>query len=267
MSRRLLISIKKPKRRPTTKIPPLKPVDKFKSKMNSLMVTKPVSLLLFRRNQLLLQLRKTIKLFHIPHLNHTNKRKNPWKQFSEQLVNKEFGKPPAMLTLLLLKLNIINKLKTRRTQLESPEEFKLTEDSFTTHQLLPSTVFSKDLLPKKKKKKLVKLLTIPHLNLTIKRKNPWKKFLKLSASKEFGKLLAMPTLLLLKLNITNNLRMRRTQSESLEESKLMVVSFTTHQLLPSTVFSRDNHLFKLPKKIQMLYHIHHLNHTNKRKNP
>jgi len=77
MSRRLLISIKKPKRRLTTKIPPLKPVDKFKSKMNSLMVTKPVSLLLLRRNQLLLQLRKTIKLFHIPHLNHTNKRKNP----------------------------------------------------------------------------------------------------------------------------------------------------------------------------------------------
>jgi len=87
-------------------------------------------------------------------------------------VNKEFGKPPAMLTLLLLKLNIINKLKMRRTQLESPEEFKLTEDSFTTHQLLPSTVFSKDLLPKRKKKKLVKLLTIPHLNLIIKRKNP-----------------------------------------------------------------------------------------------
>ena len=172
MSRRLLISIKKPKRRPTTKIPPLKPVDKFKSKMNSLMVTKPVSLLLPRRNQLLLQLRKTIKLFHIHHLNLTNKSKNPWKQFSEQLVNKEFGKLPATLTLLPLKLNIINKLRMRRTLLELLEEFKLTVDSFTTHQLLPSMVFSKDLLPKKKKKKLVKLLTILHLNPTIKRKNP-----------------------------------------------------------------------------------------------
>jgi len=111
------------------------------------------------------------------------------------------------------------------------------------------------------------LFHIPHLNLINKRKNPLKEYSRLLVSKESGKPPVTLTLLPLKLNITNNLRMRRTQSESPEESKLMVVSFTTHQLLPSTVFSRDNHLFKLPKKIQMLYHIHHLNHTNKRKNP
>jgi len=66
------------------------------------------------------------------------------------------------------------------------------------------------------------------------------------ASKEFGKLLAMPTLLLLKLNITNNLRMRRTLLELLEEFKPTEDLFMTHQLLRSTLLKRFNHLFKLP---------------------
>jgi len=77
-----------------------------------------------------------------------------------------------MLMLLLLKRNIINKLKTRRTLSELPDGFKNLEVLFTTHQLLRNTVST--VLPKKKKRKLkvVKLSHSLHLNLTSKRKNP-----------------------------------------------------------------------------------------------
>ena len=50
------------------------------------------------------------------------------------MVFKEFGKLPAMLMLLLLKINISNKLRTRRTQLELIDGFKNLEVSFTIHQ-------------------------------------------------------------------------------------------------------------------------------------
>jgi len=77
-----------------------------------------------------------------------------------------------MLMLLLLKRNIINKLKTRRTLSELLDGFKNLEVLFTTHQLLRNTVST--VLPKKKKRKLkvVKLSHSLHLNLTSKRKNP-----------------------------------------------------------------------------------------------
>ena len=86
---------------------------------------------------------------------------------------KEFGKLPAMLMLLLLKINISNKLRTRRTQLELIDGFKNLEVSFMTHQLLINITPNQNLSSKRKKRrKKRKLFHSPHLNLINKRKNP-----------------------------------------------------------------------------------------------
>ena len=53
--------------------------------------------------------------------------------------NRELGKLPATLILLLLRKNITNKPRTRRMQLELLEESKLMEVLFTIHQLMKST--------------------------------------------------------------------------------------------------------------------------------
>jgi len=79
--------------------------------------------------------------------------------------------------LLLLKLNITINLRTRRTPLELTERSKLTEDSFTIHQLMKSIIKLKKrsnllLKKKKRKQKVVKLSHSLHLNPTSKRKNP-----------------------------------------------------------------------------------------------
>ena len=83
---------------------------------------------------------------------------------------KELGKTPVTLMLLLLKRNIINSLKMRRTKLELLDGFKNPEVSFTIHQLPRDTMSSPK--KKKKRKKVVKLSHSPHLNLINKRKNP-----------------------------------------------------------------------------------------------
>jgi len=60
----------------------------------------------------------------------------------------------------------------RRTLLELPEEFKLTEVSFTIHQLMISTTRLPNLSFKKRKRKLEEMpFHIPHLNHTNRRKN------------------------------------------------------------------------------------------------
>ena len=106
--------------------------------------------------------------------------------------SKNLSRKPATKMLLLLKLNISINLRTRRTPLELTERSKLTEDSFTIHQLMKSIIKLRkrsNLLLKKKKRKLqeVKLFHSLHLNPTSKRKNPWKEFSKLLEFKEFGK--------------------------------------------------------------------------------
>jgi len=73
--------------------------------------------------------------------------------------------------LLLLKRNIINKLKTRRTLSELLDGFKNLEVSFTTHQLLRNMVSTVSLKKKKRRKKEMRSHSL-HLNLTNKRKNP-----------------------------------------------------------------------------------------------
>ena len=50
------------------------------------------------------------------------------------MVFKELGRPQVTLMLLLLKLSTLNKLKTKRTKLESLEKFRETEVLFMTHQ-------------------------------------------------------------------------------------------------------------------------------------
>jgi len=83
---------------------------------------------------------------------------------------KETGRLLATLILQLLKKNITNKLRIRKTELELLEKFKKLEDSFTTQQKLRSTnsLEEKNLLLKQKQKEMQYLL--PHLNLTNKRK-------------------------------------------------------------------------------------------------
>jgi len=83
---------------------------------------------------------------------------------------KETGRLLATLILQLLKKNITNKLRIRKTELELLEKFKKLEDSFTTQQKLKSTnsLEEKNLLLKQKQKEMQYLL--PHLNLTNKRK-------------------------------------------------------------------------------------------------
>jgi len=84
---------------------------------------------------------------------------------------KELGKTPVTLMLLLLKRNIINSLKMRRTKLELLDGFKNLEVSFTIHQLPRDTMSS----PKRKKRRKnlqTKLSHSPHLNLINKRKIP-----------------------------------------------------------------------------------------------
>ena len=82
--------------------------------------------------------------------------------------------PPATKMFLLLKKNITNNLRTRKTPSELTERSNLMEDSFTIHQLmksimLPRRIQRKHLLPKKKRE--VKLFHILHPNLTSKRRN------------------------------------------------------------------------------------------------
>jgi len=83
---------------------------------------------------------------------------------------KETGRLLATLILQLLKKNITNKLRIRKTELELLEKFKKLEDSFTTQQKFRSTnsLEEKNLLLKQKQKEMQYLL--PHLNLTNKRK-------------------------------------------------------------------------------------------------
>ena len=89
------------------------------------------------------------------------------------MVFKEFGKLPVILMLLPLKINISNKLRTRRTQLELIDGFKNLEVSFTTHQLSINITPNQNLSSKRKKRrKKRKLFHSPHLNLINKRKNP-----------------------------------------------------------------------------------------------
>jgi hypothetical protein len=180
-------------------------------------------------------------------------------------VSKELGKLPVMLMLPQLKRNIINSPRTRRTKLELPDGFKNLEVSFTTHQLSRNTVSS----PKKKnkRKKEEMLSHTPHLNLTNKRKNPYKEFLKLSVFREFGKLPAMLIPLLLKRNITNNLRTRRTKLELPDGFKNLEVSFTTHQLGINITSNQNLSSKRKKKRKEKLFHIPHLNLINKRKNP
>ena len=85
--------------------------------------------------------------------------------------------PPATKMFLLLKKNITNNLRTRKTPSELTERSNLMEDSFTIHQLMKSIIQLRKkpkhlLLKKKKRKKLeAKLFHILHPNLTNKRRN------------------------------------------------------------------------------------------------
>jgi len=191
------ISTNKLLKRPTTKTPSLKPEDKFQFKESSLMVDKLKSLLLTKQIQLqqlqllqllqpslpkllqlslltLLQQRPWKKLFFKIQKIHINKKLSLWKQFSKPPRLKELSKLPAIKMLLLLKRNISNNLRTRRTLLELIERFKVMEDSFTIHQLLINITMLPNLLSKRKEKRKklqTKLSHSPHLNLINKRKN------------------------------------------------------------------------------------------------
>ena len=201
-------------------------------------------------------------LFHSPHLNLINKRKNPSRKFLTPSRDKEFSKLQATLMLLLLKRNIINKLRTRRTLSELPEELWPMEDSFTIHQLLIN-MLRKKLLPNLllKVKTKLKLSHSPLLHLTNRKLIPSRKFLTPSRDKEFSKLPVMLMLLLLKRNIINRLKTRRTLLELLEESKLTEDSYTIHQLLLSMLNQKKPNLsFKLKSQSQEL----HLNLTLKK---
>jgi len=87
MLKSLLISIKKPKRRPTTKTPSLKLEDKFLSKVSSLMVDKLENWLLTKQIQLQFQLqlplpllqkkKKRKKLYFKIQKIHINQRQSP----------------------------------------------------------------------------------------------------------------------------------------------------------------------------------------------
>ena len=188
------ISTNKLLKRPTTKTPSLKPEDKFQFKETSLMVDKLKSLLLTKQIQLqllqplqptllqllqpslptLLQQRPWKKLFFKIQKILINKKLSLWKQFSKPPRLKELSKLPAIKMLLLLKRNISNNLRTRRTLLELIERFKVMEDSFTIHQLSINITMLPNLLSKRKEKRKklqTKLSHSPHLNLINKRKN------------------------------------------------------------------------------------------------
>jgi len=141
------------------------------------------------------------------------------------------------------------------------EEFKLTEDLFMTHQLSPDTP-NLNLSPKEKMMLLMEL----HQSHTTLKLNLLMKFSRLSKFNKTGKLEATLRFLLLKLNMLNKPRMRRTPSELPDGFKNLEVSFTTDQLLRSTTSGDlDNHLLKPRKRSQLLHILHH-NHTSKRKN-
>jgi len=195
-------------------------------------------------------------LFHSPHLNLINKRKNPSRKFLTPSRDKEFSKLPVMLMLQLLKRNIINKLRTRRTLSELPEELWPTVDSFTIHQLLIN-MLRKKLLPSLllKVKTKLKLYHTPLLHLTNRKLIPSRKFLTPSKDKEFSKLPVMLMLLLLKRNIINRLKTRRTLLELLEESKLTEDSYTIHQLLLSMLNQKKPNLSSKPKSQSQELHL------------
>ena len=110
------------------------------------------------------------------------------------------------------------------------------------------------------------LLMELHQSHTTLKPNLLMKFLRLSKFNKTGRLEATLRLLLLKLNMLNKLKTRRTPSELPDGFKNQEVLFTTDQLLRSTTCGDlDNHLHKQRKRSQ-LFHILHLNHTSKRKN-
>jgi len=167
--------------------------------------------------------------------------------------------PPATKMFLLLKKNITNNLRTRKTPSELTERSNLMEDSFTIHQLmksimLPRRIQRKHLLPKKKRE--VKLFHILHPNLTSKRRNLWKVSLRLSENKELGKPPATLTSLHPNWNITDKPKMRRTPSELPEEFKPTEVSFTIHQL--GTNITKLQNLLLKPTEKMLLKTILHL---------
>jgi len=83
------------------------------------------------------------------------------------LVFKELGKLPVMPTLLPLKKNITNNLRTQRTRLELLDGSKNLEVSFTIHQLGINIIRNQlNLLLKEM------LSHSPHLNLINKKLIP-----------------------------------------------------------------------------------------------
>ena len=163
--------------------------------------------------------------------------------------------------------NIINKLKTKRTQSELPDESKLTEVLFMMDQFSRDTVFI-ILSLKVRKKKLRVQLAVLLLSLTLKKLLPRKQSSPLSPLRDNSSKKATPMSLLPNRNIINKLKTKRTQSEPLEESKPTVASSTIHQFSADTVsitpFPKVKEKQK-PKKTLLLNTLLP-NPTNKRKN-
>jgi len=126
------------------------------------------------------------------------------------LVSKEFGKPPATPTLLLLKLNTPNKLKMRRTQLELLEEFKLMEDLFTIHQLLKSIILISHKQSQKNQKQK------PQMRAEKSSSNMSKMLLTLLKLKILKKILEPPKLPRWTLKTSRILSMRKPESDPAE---------------------------------------------------
>jgi len=186
---------------------------------------------------------KQMMLFHSLHLNLTNKKQIPLKKFLTQSQDKDNSKLQATPMSLLPKLNISNKLKTKRTKLELQDGYKNLEVSFMIHQLLSSTVFLEEEISNlllKVKKNLILFHSL-HPNLINKKLILFKKFLKLFPDKDNLKLPAIKMLLLLKRNISTKLRMKRIKLELQDGFKNQEDLFILHQRLQDTVLLKLRH--------------------------
>lgn len=186
------------------------------------------------------------------------KKLHPLKRFFKQPKLKELMRLNLTMMLLLLKQNMLTLLKISKTPLELTEESKQMED--LTMMKRNSILVERDHMKSLKleliqhQKRMLRLMTrlMPRIRMerirnsqnhkiqiihTRRKLIHLKLFLLLLKPKEHGKLDQMPRLRLPKINILNNLKMKRMQLDLQEESKLMedltkeVHSEESHQVL------------------------------------
>ena len=213
----------------------LEPLEEFKPTVVLFMMDQLLLNMVFI-NPLLKERKKKLRVQLVELLlSLTLKKLLPRKQSSLLSLLRDNSSKKVMLMSLLPNRSTINNPKTRRTQLEPPEESKPTVALSTMDQFSADTV-SIILSLKEKEKKLRVQLAVLLLSLTPRKLLQRKQFSPLLPNREDSRCRAMPMSLPPNRNIINKQKTIRTESELPDESKLTEVLFTMDQFSRNTVF-------------------------------